>query len=124
MNENEVFVDINIEDKDIGSCCELLDDRSLENATGGGYFQEHVWNTPDEVRFIFYPGDIVNVRVGLVFWTARARVVRCEAGPDTNNQSGAIMGYKDKYIVEAIDAEPGDFMYFYKRVAREDIWMD
>ena len=117
MSENEKYTDVKAN-------AEALDDAAMEEVSGGAYYYEHIWNKAADVRFIFYPGDEVRIRSGLYFITSRARIIRCEVGPETNNASGAVTGYKDTYIVEALDAKPGDFSYFYKPVGRGDIVMD
>ena len=97
---------------------EELSEENLDRVTGGGYFHEHIVDSADDVRFIFQPGDIVNVDDGLYFFTQRCRIVRCEVYDFSCIHRH---GFSDVYVVESLDYKPGDFSYIYTRVGRQDI---
>ena len=95
-----------------------IDDESLDQVVGGGYFHEHIVDSREDVRFIFQPGDIVYVDSGLYFFTQRCRIVRCEIYDFSSINR---FGYSDCYVVESMDYNKGDFNYIYTRVGRQDI---
>lgn len=97
---------------------EELDEENLDQVSGGGYFHEHIVDSPEDVRFVFQPGDIVQVDSGLYFFTQRCRIVRCEV---FDFIAVGRSGYSDCYVVESMDYQRGDFSYIYTRVGRQDI---
>ncbi len=97
---------------------EVISEENLDKVTGGGYFDEHIVDSPDQVRFIFDRGDEVYVSNGLYFFTQRCRIVRCEIFDFSCVHRH---GYSDIYVVESLDYKPGDFHYMYTRVGRQDI---
>ena len=97
---------------------EEISEENLDRVTGGSYFHEHIVDSPENVRFVFQPGDIVYVDDGLYFFTQRCRIVRCEV---YDFASIGKFGYSDCYVVESMDYQRGDFSYIYTRVGRQDI---
>lgn len=90
---------------------EELNDSSLENINGGSNLSLHFFDTPEQVRFIFFYGDTIYVKEGILYTTKYCRVVGSEVFYDPQYKC-----YEDAYIVRGID-DPS----FYKRILRDDI---
>ena len=86
-----------------------LADENLENVTGGGNLTLHFFDTEEEVRFIFFPGDIVYVKENIFSKTVCCKVVRREVFYDPQYHC-----YEDLYIVR----DPDNLL---RRVLRDDI---
>ena len=51
---------MNIENKENKTMIpEEISEENMDRVTGGGYFHEHIVDSPDDVRFVFQRGDIV-----------------------------------------------------------------
>lgn len=86
-----------------------LSDEELENVTGGDNLTLHFFDSENEVRFIFYAGDVVYVKENLFSKTVRCVVVRREVFHDPQYNC-----FEDLYIVR----DPDNLL---RRVLRDDI---
>ena len=86
-----------------------LSDNDLKNVTGGSNLTLHHFDTEQEVRFIFFPGDIVFVKENIFSKTVRCEVIRHEVFHDPQYNC-----YEDLYIVR----DPDNLL---RRVLRDDI---
>ena len=86
-----------------------LSDEELENVTGGDNLTLHFFDSENEVRFIFYAGDVVYVKENLFSKTVRCVVVRREVFRDPQYNC-----FEDLYIVR----DPDNLL---RRVLRDDI---
>lgn len=87
---------------------ELSDDK-LSNVSGGDNLTLHFFNTEKEVRFIFFPGDIVYVKENIFSKTVRCVVVRQEIFDDPQYNC-----FEDLYVVR----DPNGLL---RKVLRDDI---
>lgn len=92
----------------INAVAELSDD-DLKNVTGGSNLTLHFFDTEEEVRFIFFPGDIVYVKENIFSKTVRCEVVRREVFDDPQYNC-----FEDLYIVRDPDG-------LLRKVLRDDI---
>ena len=92
----------------INAVVELSDD-DLKNVTGGSNLTLHFFDTEEEVRFIFFPGDIVYVKENIFSKTVRCEVVRREVFDDPQYNC-----FEDLYIVRDPDG-------LLRKVLRDDI---
>lgn len=86
-----------------------LSDDELNSVTGGSNLTLHFFDSEAEVRFIFFPGDIVFVKENIFSSTVRCEVVRREVFHDPQYNC-----YEDLYIVKDPDG-------LLRRVLRDDI---
>lgn len=86
-----------------------LSDDELKDVTGGDNLTLHFFDTEAQVRFIFFPGDIVYVKENIFSKTVRCEVVRSEVFKDPQYNC-----YEDLYIVRDPDG-------LLRRVLRDDI---
>lgn len=93
---------------DDNSVKELSDD-DLKDVSAGSNLTLHFFNTEAEVRFIFFPGDIVFVKENIFSKTVRCEVIRSEVFHDPQYNC-----YEDLYIVR----DPDNLL---RKVLRDDI---
>ena len=86
-----------------------LSDKELKEASGGSNLTLHFFNTEAEVRYIFFPGDVVYVKENIFSKTVRCVVVRSEPFYDPQYSC-----YEDLYIVR----DPDNLL---RKVLRDDI---
>lgn len=102
MEENKTKVDNN-EVKEIS-------DDDLQEVTGGN-LSLHFFNTPEEVRFIFYVGDVIRVKETIFSSKTKCVVVRREVFKDPQYNC-----YLDAYVVRGLDGSD-----LYTRILRDDV---
>lgn len=118
LNDNELKELTERKNKKAAAQQGPLNDEALAEVAGGSYFYPHIVDNPDDVRFIFHVGDIVEVDTGLYFFTTTCRVVWTGIYDEaTCGRSG----YEDIYLVESVNYQRGDFNYVYTWVSRDDI---
>ena len=88
---------------------EELSDDELNNVTGGGNLTLHFFDKEEDVRFIFFPGDVLYVKENFFSKTVRCVVIRSEVFYDPQYSC-----YEDLYIVKDPDG-------LLRRVLRDDI---
>lgn len=88
---------------------EELTEDELEKVSGGSNLTLHFFNTKEEVRFIFFPGDVVLVKENIFSKTVQCVVVRSEIFEDPQYNC-----FEDLYIVR----DPDNLL---RRVLRDDI---
>lgn len=86
-----------------------LSDEELEDVDGGGNFTLHFFDTEEEVRFIFFPGDKVYVKENIFCSTVCCVVERYEVFYDPQYHC-----YEDLYIVRGPDG-------LLRRILRDDV---
>ena len=97
------------ENKNKDSKVEVLSDNDLEEATAGSNLTLHFFDTEEQVRFIFFPGDTVYVKENIFCKTVCCKVVSYEAFYDPQYHC-----YEDLYIVR----DPEGLL---RKVLRDDI---
>ena len=88
---------------------EELTDEELNNVNGGSNLTLHFYDTEAEVRYIFFPGDVVYVKENIFSSKVRCVVVRYEPFHDPQYNC-----WEDLYIVR----DPDNLL---RRVLRDDI---
>ena len=101
MEENKTQLDNN--------SVEELSDKELEDVNGGSNLTLHFFDSEAEVRYIFFPGDIVYVKENIFSKTVRCEVIRHEPFYDPQYHC-----YEDLYIVR----DPDNLL---RKVLRDDI---
>ena len=101
MEENKIISKDNTVEK--------VSDDDLEDVSSGSNLTLHFFDTEEQVRFIFFPGDVVYVKENIFCKTVRCVVVRYEAFYDPQYHC-----YEDLYIVR----DPDNLL---RKVLRDDI---
>lgn len=89
----------------------LLSDSQLSKILGGSNLTLHFYNTREQVRFIFHPGDLIYIKEHWYSSTRHCRVEQCVVFEDPQYNC-----FEDMYYVRDVD----DYSY-YTRVLRDDI---
>ena len=92
-----------------------LNDEELEKVAGGN-LTLHFFDREEDVRFIFWVGDIVYVKETIFNKTKECIVRRREVFKDPQYNC-----YTDLYVVETTKYPKGSSGYLYTRVQRDDI---
>ena len=100
MNENNKRIDDEVKE---------LSDEQIKDVAAGDNLSLHFFTTEAEVRFIFFPGDIVYVKESIFSKTIRCEVVRSEIFSDPQYNC-----FEDLYIVRGPDG-------LLRKVLRDDI---
>ena len=102
MEDNKVILDDTVKE---------LSDDDLDDVTGGSNLTLHFFDKEEDVRYIFFVGDIVYVKENIFTKTVRCKIVGREPFHDPQYNC-----YEDAYIVRGLDGSD-----LYTRVLRDDI---
>lgn len=87
-----------------------------QKVNGGGNLSVHFFDTPEEVRFIFWVNDIVYVKENIFCKTVRCVVTGRDTFDDPQYHC-----FTDIYRVKTLDYKQGDSNYMHCWVSRDDI---
>lgn len=93
-----------------------LSENELEKVNAGSNLSMHFFNTPEEVRFIFWVNDIIYVKQNFLSKTTECVVIDRKVFDDPQYHC-----YTDIYRVRSTKREPDGSYYLDTWVSRDDI---
>lgn len=93
-----------------------LSDENLQEVNAGSNLSMHFFDTPEQVRFIFWVNDIVYVKETFISKTVKCVVVGRDTFHDPQYNC-----YTDIYHVKTVDYNEDSFYYLNTWVSRDDI---